>query len=154
MSCDFALERSPRPPPPPSGSHWFCFHPFDPLVFFSLPLASPILPFISATVHLHCFHLLQWPGLLLLFWFIIGLFISLLVTHTIYLTFLTPVSARKPFIFHFTWISLSLSGGSLAQNYSFPVAIPVLTPHPFPFSLDLRGAETKAQARQNVYLCT
>lgn len=155
--CDFALERSPGPFPPLRQSSVLFPSICSPLssTIFPLPLTAPILPFISATAHLHCFHLLRWPGLVLLFWFIIGLFISLLVTHTIYLTFLTPVSARKPFIFHFTWIPLSPSDGSLAHNYSFPFAIlPVPTHHPFPFSLDLRGAETKAQARQNVYLCS
>lgn len=79
--------------PRPSGSHRFCFHPFVRLSPLPFSLSPPhILPFISATVHLHCLLPLQWPGLLLLFWFIIGLFISLLVTHTIYLRFPTPVS--------------------------------------------------------------
>lgn len=113
--CAGEVPRAVSPPPAVIGS--VSIHLLASLIYYFLspPLSAPILPFISATAHLHCFHLLRWPGLVLLFWFIIGLFISLLVTHTIYRTFLTPVSARKPFIFHFTWISLSIGWVTCSQ---------------------------------------
>lgn len=84
-----------------------------------------------------------------------ALYLSLSETHHLPDVFNPCVCLQNVYFSLLLYLSHSVSDGSLAHNYSFPTAIlPLPTHHPFPFSLDLRGAETKAQARQNVYLCT
>lgn len=63
--CDFAPERSPGPAPPPRQSSVLFPTICSPHSSSTVPLSPSILPFIWATFHLHCSHLLQWPGLVL-----------------------------------------------------------------------------------------
>lgn len=121
--CDFTLRPSLEPPPPtPPSNRRSCFHLFARLSHLLFSLSLP--PFsILFQLHFTFIASIFYHDPVSFFVLIHNraLYLSL-VTCTIYLTYLTLVSPRKPFIFHFTWISLFQMGHSLTVTRFPPCA--------------------------------